>query len=452
MICIVESNKYCYFKEYLLSLEIEIRFYPCVINKGEKILVVQKLLNLNYEDASFIGLLNTEQLTKGEWKQYFNSVFQTNHSIHLFDYSKCNIKCFEETYGIVSEHLAYKYREEEISVLKQLILNTPKEYDVAFVGDSIGRRGEILQSLKNKGVRVNIIGGRWDITRDMEVAKCHVLINLHFSDEYLIFEEIRCNRWLMAGLTVISEKSLHENEISYKKNLIIVDKDKILEVISTYFKYNIPTRILEQALPRVFIFNIDDNSLPENWVTDIENIKIKICVPVVLITPNNLSEWTKSVSLHPAYSFLSPLHKENYLRCYFMHHYGGGYTDIKMQSNSWVESFAKLNNSCHSVGIGYTEVPGGVANVADQDLYNEMNNNYSKLIGNSAYIFKPNTFFTLEWYNKVNQILDNKYEELTSNISYPLSRTEILGDVFHPLVYKYNCFVSQELCIPMFNF
>jgi hypothetical protein len=451
MICIVEPEKYCYFKEYLLSLEIEIRFYPCSINKGEKVLVVQKLLDLNYSDASFIGLLNTEQLTKQEWKQYFNTAFQTNNCIHLFDYSKCNVKCFEETYGIMGEHLPYKYREEEIFTLKHLILNTPKEYDVAFIGDPIGRRGELLQSLKDRGVKVNIIAGKWDISRDMEVAKCQVLVNLHFSDEYLIFEEIRCNRWLMAGLIVISEKSIYENEISYKKNLITVEKDKIVETITSYFKYSIPRTILEQALPRIFIFHTDNNSLSENNINCIENIKTTVGIPVVFINPSNLYEWTKHVPLHAAYPYLSYSHQENYLRCYFMHHYGGGYTDIKMQTSSWITSFAKLNTSSHCVGIGYTEVFGGVANIDDKVLYNEMNNFYFKLIGNNAYIFKPNTFFTLEWYNAVNRILDSKYEELKLNTLYPLSQTEILGNIFHPLVYKYNCFVLQGLSAPVFD-
>lgn len=37
----------------------------------------------------------------------------------------------------------------------------------------------------------------------------------------------------------------------------------------------------------------------------------------------------KDAPLHPSYSFLSGVHRSDYLRCYLMHHYGGGYSDIK---------------------------------------------------------------------------------------------------------------------------
>jgi hypothetical protein len=133
-VCIVEWDKYKYFKEYLLSLEIPIRIYPCSINSGERVFVVQSLLNLNYENASYVALINTEQLTRGEWRQNIINTFTTRPDIHLFDYSRSNIKHFEHATGKTLEHLPYKYREEEISQLKQLIKDTPKQYDVAFVG------------------------------------------------------------------------------------------------------------------------------------------------------------------------------------------------------------------------------------------------------------------------------------------------------------------------------
>lgn len=470
IICIVESDKYKYFKEYLLSLGFQIRFYPCKINKGEKILVVQKLLDLNYENSSYIGLLNTEQLTKEEWNNYyFNYVFQTKINLQLFDYSKSNIKYLRKKYGIVSQHLPYKYRDEEISFLKNLITNTPKIYDVAFIGATNGRREEIINKLKENNISVNIIVDKWDNERDEEVAKCKILLNLHFSDEFKIFEEIRCNRWLMADFKVVTENSVNENEISHKSNLIIIKTEKIVETVSAFFRLEIEPKIIEQALPRIFIFWTDRNVLTENRKNSIENIKAKTGVSVILITVDNLSDWIlKDYPIHPAYEFLSSVHKADYLRCYFMHHYGGGYSDIKLQTDSWVNSFKKLNNSGYSVCLGYQEVNGGVANIKNRKLYEEMNNEYHKLIGNGAYIFKPRNFFTLEWYNQLHEILNNKYEELKLNpasntrdhkgfflgdrySNYPLEWTEILGNIFHPLCYKYNCFVLQGLPTPIFN-
>ena len=49
----------------------------------------------------------------------------------------------------------------------------------------------------------------------------------------------------------------------------------------------------------------------------------------------NLSSWIAEKSpLHPAYNYLSSVHKADYLRCYLMHHHGGAYSDIKVIENS----------------------------------------------------------------------------------------------------------------------
>lgn len=221
-ICIVEASKFHYFKEYLTSLNLEIRFYPCLINKGERILVVQKVLDLNYEDASWLGILNTEQLTRDEWCLYFKTtVSNLKYKFEIFDYSIANIKILKEQTGIVSHHLPYKYRKEEIDKLKMLINNTPKIYDVAFVGGINHRRHNILNTMKD--ISIYKISDKWGDDRDMEIAKCKVLINIHYENDYTIFEEIRCVRWQMAGMTVISERSLYDDETSYKENLILTD-------------------------------------------------------------------------------------------------------------------------------------------------------------------------------------------------------------------------------------
>jgi hypothetical protein len=64
--------------------------------------------------------------------------------------------------------------------------------------------------------------------------------------------------------------------------------------------------------------------------------------------------------LHTAYPLLSQTHMADYLRAYFMHHYGGGYADIEMQTGSWIESFEAMEAHPEMIGIGYRETPGGV--------------------------------------------------------------------------------------------
>src|SRR5882762_5613921 len=63
--------------------------------------------------------------------------------------------------------------------------------------------------------------------------------------------------------------------------------------------------------------------------------------PVAFLTSQTYKAWEVSGQpMHPAYDFLSATHKADYLRMYLMHHYGGGYTDIKHTAKDWNPFFA----------------------------------------------------------------------------------------------------------------
>ena len=63
------------------------------------------------------------------------------------------------------------------------------------------------------------------------------------------------------------------------------------------------------------------------------------------MTVENLHEYIlKDHPLHPAYEFLSETHRCDILRTYFMYHYGGGYSDIKIPNGSWVKGFEDMEN------------------------------------------------------------------------------------------------------------
>ena len=67
---------------------------------------------------------------------------------------------------------------------------------------------------------------------------------------------------------------------------------------------------------------------------------------VLLITPNNLNDYiVKDDPLPEAYNYLSLVHKADYLRTYFMYHYGGGYADIKRYQHSWKEALVGSSKS-----------------------------------------------------------------------------------------------------------
>ena len=79
---------------------------------------------------------------------------------------------------------------------------------------------------------------------------------------------------------------------------------------------------------------------------------------VVLVTSDNLSSWLVS-ALHPAYTYLSFTHRADYLRCYFMHHYGGSYSDIKYCSFVGLLTLGSLGFPAMIVHVRISKVAPG---------------------------------------------------------------------------------------------
>jgi FkbM family methyltransferase len=196
----------------------------------------------------------------------------------------------------------------------------------------------------------------------------------------------------------------------------------------------------------------------------------QICCPVMFLNVNNIRKWEQPSSpFHAAFDFLSETHKSDYLRCYLLHHFGGGYTDLKRTTLSWMPSFELLRESPDAFGLGYKEIgPHGVA-PCGEPLESELRRNYDKLIGNSAYIFKKDTLFTRRWIASVHSLLDAKLDMLRlhparhpmdqTNVvlpdqsvsQYPLRWSEMLGDIFHPLAYEFRNHLIQADIAPSFQ-
>jgi hypothetical protein len=179
-------------------------------------------------------------------------------------------------------------------------------------------------------------------------------------------------------------------------------------------------------------------------------------VPFHFVSYQNINSWQHcDFPLHPAFKFLSAVHQCDYLRCYLLHLYGGGYTDIKPTTHNW-NRFFELHALSNKIGAGYTEISSqSVANVGGS-IEIEMKSNYQQLIGVCSLIMTPFSQFTQEWFTSVNNLLDRNLEALQLNPArhpqdqfgiqfengeiskYPLKWTELGGDIFHQLVYKYH--------------
>lgn len=234
---------------------------------------------------------------------------------------------------------------------------------------------------------------------------------------------------------------------------------------------------------RIFCFWTSDNAMSDIRMKSLQSFS-KSGLEVCLVTSDNLHEYINKEDLHPAYYHLNLAHRADYLRMYFMHHFGGAYCDIKKIEHSWLHVFKELESNDSLLAAGYPEVGrGGVGNChASSVLLNEnsfkkkysyfkwrfLQLNYTKLIGNGAFIFKPKTVITQEWWNEVNRRLDkltvkliahpaklpkermgNTYDGIVSK--YPVPWSYLLGDILAPIILKNTNKVLKTLPAPDFK-
>jgi hypothetical protein len=179
--------------------------------------------------------------------------------------------------------------------------------------------------------------------------------------------------------------------------------------------------------------------------------------PVCLVTKDMVpSLLHPDYPIHPAYPYLSETHKADYLRTYWMHVYGGGYSDIKRQTGSWKQAIDTFQQSDAYI-TGYRE--GGEGAIACPEVRHE----WASLIGNCAYVCKPGTPFTTTWFNRMNALLDQKLDSLRQHPAtfaqdcaergggYPLEWNEMLGRIFHKVCYEFRDRIAYDIPIVQFT-
>lgn len=179
---------------------------------------------------SFFYVLNTEQNTRNNG--FLQSIIDLPNEIQIIDYSKENIKYLNDNNIIKSTiYIPYQVNTNEI-------FNLEKTYDIAMIGLKSERRQYIFDEIELQK-DINEIKG-FGISRDVILMKHKILVNVHYDDDYNIFEQFRCNRCILNKMIVITETSdLSEYEL--KDYLIMCDYDEIvektIEVINNYEYY-----------------------------------------------------------------------------------------------------------------------------------------------------------------------------------------------------------------------
>lgn len=214
----------------------------------------------------------------------------------------------------------------------------------------------------------------------------------------------------------------------------------------------------------IYVFWTGDNDITPNRMQGIHSLEKVSGVKVQMITPKNLPDYIKEEDPLPeAYQYLSLNHRSDYLRSYFMYHYGGGYADIKTYYKSWVPAFKRLEKS-EAYVIGYPEVGfWGVANrvIENKDLKFDLFHHWRYLIGNGAFICRPHTKMAAEWHTAIKNRLIAYSEQLSEhpakdifgkNKDYPLPWAGMQGEVFHPYCLKYyDRLLKDKALMPSFE-
>lgn len=192
---------------------------------------------------------------------------------------------------------------------------------------------------------------------------------------------------------------------------------------------------------KIYCFWTGDNPITPNRIKGLETMQKNIGVPIEFLDTKGIERKVlPEAPLHPAYKYLSCNHKSDYLRCYFMHHFGGGYADIKpyTANNNWKSCFEYINRYADIDIIGQHDSKGGIAVSALRNIINA-----EMLVACGWMICRPHSRFTTEWYKRVMKKMDERIEVLKQHPAtepfggkdYPIEWAEVCGRIYHQVQY-----------------
>ncbi|WP_256841516.1 hypothetical protein [Ornithinimicrobium cryptoxanthini] len=204
---------------------------------------------------------------------------------------------------------------------------------------------------------------------------------------------------------------------------------------------------------RVFTAWTGDNDITPARAANLERMQETLGIPVDLVTPANLGEWVvDGHPIHRAYQHLSFVHRSDYLRAYLMHHHGGGWSDIKAPQMTWAPFFSQMELDDDAWLMSFQELSADSVARLPGRLGLDVALHHPRLVGSSAMICRSYTPFTAEWLRQVDLLLDYFGPQAADHpggirgevVGYPVSWTDLLGKVYHPLQLKYLEHVRVE--------
>lgn len=172
---------------------------------------------------------NIEQLSRSTELEAVKRVWASGKVEEVWDYSQMNCKILS-AFQIPNRYVPFTLTPTRIEYY-QTLTNVKKEYDIGFCGAKSPRRDIVLKGLMDAGLKVLFLHSTWGEERDQQLAKCEVILNIHYANDYKIFERARCEQWLAVGKQVISEDSLDNDP-----RAICCAYDKLVETCLQYVK------------------------------------------------------------------------------------------------------------------------------------------------------------------------------------------------------------------------
>lgn len=181
--------------------------------------------NHHYKDPLPEGMVyyyNIEQLSRPNEIEAVKRIWASGKVKEIWDYSQMNCQILSSL-RIPNRYVPFTLTPERL-LYYETLLKSEKEYDIGFCGAKSPRRDAVLKGLMDAGLKVLALHTAWGEERDKQLAKCEVILNIHYANDYKIFERARCEQWLCVGKKVISEESLDNDP-----RAVCVPYDKLIE-------------------------------------------------------------------------------------------------------------------------------------------------------------------------------------------------------------------------------
>lgn len=203
---------------------------------------------------------------------------------------------------------------------------------------------------------------------------------------------------------------------------------------------------------KVYCFWTGRNPMSEQRAQCLETMKQNIGVPVELISWRQLPNYIlDNAPLHEGFRYLSCNHKSDYLRCYFSHFYGGGYSDIKwyIPQNNWNLCFDIINQ------FPQIEVIGQAERILGSPIkeYNSPDN-LPKMLANCYFIVRPRSEFSTAWYTRLIESMDYYLPVLREHPAtepfggkdYKVPWSALMGMIFHQTLMEFRNRKPEAVC------